>query len=152
MGKLYRVTLTHVEQEFLRSLIASHKGTSSKVKRAYILLAADENGELRWRDAEISKAYKCSISTIERLRAQFVLEGLESSLEEKPRRNHREKLFTGDVEAHLIALRCSTPPEGHSYWTLELLADKMVALNYVPHMSYESVRQILKKMNLSLGR
>lgn len=152
MRKLYRVTLTYEEQEYLHGLVTSHSGVSYKVKRAYILLAADENGELCWTDAEISAAYKCSIMTIERLRRQFVQEGLHSSLEEKSRRNHREKLFSGDVEAHLIALRCSNPPEGHSCWTLELLADKMVALNYVPHMSYESVRQILKKTNLSLGR
>ncbi len=145
MKKIYRVHLTQEERARLQEIIKKNKSTSVEVKRSYILLAADENGGHCWNDSKIYDTYGSSLSTIERLRERFVEDGLEVALKGKSRRNHREKLFTGDVEAYLIALRCSTPPAGRSRWTLSLLADKMVVLEYVPHMSHESVRQILKK-------
>ena len=83
--------------------------------------------------------------TIERLRQRFVEEGLEAALNGKQREVFKPKVFDGEVEAKLIALRCSDAPDGYNKWTLRLLADKMVELAYVPQMSYESVRQILKK-------
>lgn len=122
--------------------------TSEIVKRSNILLSADRNGLRKWKDAEISSQYEVSTRTIERLRKRYVEDGLAVALKGKPRLNLDKKLFDGEVEAKLIALRCSEPEEGSSGWTLRLLADKMVALDYVDyveHISHESVRQILKK-------
>ncbi|MCP4268564.1 MAG: helix-turn-helix domain-containing protein [Candidatus Brocadiaceae bacterium] len=152
MSKIYKVHLTQSEQNALHYIINNHKSTSVKVKRAYILLAADENGSLNWSDIQISEAYGSSISTIERLRKRFVEDSFDIALSGKKRTVFKNKVFTGDVESHLIALRCSNPPEGYCRWSLHLLADKMVELQYVEHMSHEGVRQLLKKTNLSLGK
>ena len=87
-----------------------------------------------------------SIRTIERVRKRFVEEGLEAALKYRPGGGRKRKL-DGEVEAHLIALRCSEAPKGKARWTLRLLADRMVELNYVEQLSHESVRQVLKKTN-----
>ena len=151
MSHKHRVKLSESERVELASLIAHRSSKSKQVKRAYILLATDENGPKCWTDEQIREAYGSSLRTIERLRKRLVESGLRTALEGKKREVFREKILTGEVEAHLIALRCSHPPEGHSRWTLHLLADKMVELHYVEHISHESVRQLLKKTNLSLG-
>ena len=151
MGKQYHVTLTETEQQTLRELIGRRNGQALEVKRAYILLAADENGELQWRDAQIVQAYQVSRRTVERTRQRFVEEGFEIAVHGKRREVYKEKVFDGEVEAHLIAERCSDPPEGRARWTLQLLADRMVELEYVAHISHESVRQLLKKTNSSPG-
>jgi len=143
--KLYHVNLTEDECNALVSLIQTRSKKSQQVKRAYVLLAADESGEKKWKDEQIRQAYQVSIRTIERLRERFVVEGLKVALEGKKREVFREKIFTGEVEAKLIALRCSDPPVGYNRWTLQLLADKMIELEYVEHISDESVRQLLKK-------
>lgn len=149
--KKYIVSLSSEERLTLEGIIIKRKETSEQVKRSYVLLAADTNG-CNKTDEEIKALYGVSLRTIERLRERYVLEGLDIALNGKPRTIFQEKILDGQVEAHLIALRCSKAPLGYNRWTLELLADKMVSLNYVEHISYESVRQILKKMNLSLGK
>lgn len=151
MAKKYRVTLTEKERKELKELISNRSANSEPVKRAYILLAADEAGEKNWKDTQIQVSYGVSIRTIERVRENFVKEGFEIAIHGKKREVFKEKLLTGDVEARLIALRCSAPPVGYIRWTLHLLADRMVELNYVEHISHESVRQILKKTKLNLG-
>ena len=151
MPKKYRVKLTESERNMLQELINSRSQKSVQVKRAYVLLATDELGAKVWIDQQIKEAYGVSINTIERLRKRLCEDGLEIALNGKSRPINREKVLTGDVEARLIGLRCSDPPLGHSRWTLHLLADKMVELHYVDHISHESVRQILKKTNLSPG-
>jgi transposase len=151
MAKRYRVTLTTLERAQLEEIISKRSSNSVEVKRSYILLAADENGDKSWKDTEIQTAYGSSISTIERVRQRFVEEGLSVALKGKPREVFKEKVLDGEVEAKLIALRCSTPPYGYNKWTLRLLADKMVSLEYVDQISYESVRQLLKKRNKALA-
>jgi transposase len=151
MPKKYRVKLTESERSFLKELIHCRSAKSVAVKRAYALLATDELGDKFWSDQQIKDAYGVSLRSIERLRERLCKDGLEIALKGKPHAVHRNKLLTGDVEARLIALRCSDPPLGHSRWTLHLLADKMVELHYVEQISHESVRQILKKTNLSPG-
>jgi len=101
---------------------------SEIVKRAYILLAADRNGEKGWSDAQIASTYQVAQRTIERIRARCVLDGVQTVLKGKPREYKSVRVFDGEVEAKLIALRCSEPGEGHSRWTLRLLSDTMVAL------------------------
>ena len=151
MAKIYHVDLSETEQEKLQIIINKRKATSQAVKRSKILMAADRNGTKNWKDEAIAQQYEVSIRTIERLRKRYVEEGLEVALKGKPRLNRDKIKFDGEVESKLIALRCSKPEGGRSSWTLELLADKMVTLNYVESISIESVRQLLKKTKLNHG-
>lgn len=150
--KKYRVTLTSAERHELNQLISKGKGAARKLLHARILLKADgSEGQEEWKDEAIRAALDASVSTIERVRERFVEEGLEAALVRKaPTREYKRKL-NGEQEAHLVALVCSQPPEDSQRWTLKLLADKMVELDYVDSVSSETVRQVLKKMNLSLG-
>lgn len=152
MAKKYRVNLTNEECRELHLLIKNRSPKSIQVKRAYILLAADEEGEWQWQDDRIHKTYHMATRTIERLRKRFVEDGFNIAVYGKPREVFKEKLFDGEVEAHLISLRCSHAPAGYESWTLKLLADKMTESEYVESISYESVRQILKKTSLNPGR
>jgi transposase len=152
MAKKYRIKLTEEERAGLEKVISTRSKKSQQVKRAYALLAADEQGDKGWKDQQIKQSYGLSIASIERLRERAVMEGIEIALNGKKREVFKEKLFTGEVEAKLIALRCSECPQGYQRWTLQLLADQMVSLGYVEQISDESVRQLLKKMKLSLGR
>ena len=152
MKKKYIVTLTEEERRMLREMLSRGKSAARKLMHARVLLKADRGsggGELD--DATIAKEVEIGRATVERVRKQFVEEGLEAALaRRKPRRQYHRRL-DGDGEAHLIALACQKPPEGRSRWTLRLLADRMVALEHVDHLSHETVRQTLKKTNSSLG-
>lgn len=150
-SKIYHVDLLKEEYCKLAEILKKRKSTSEIVKRSKILLAADRNGSKKWNDQQIAAQYEVSTRTIERLRQRYVLDGLEVALNGKKRLNLDKKKFDGEVESRLIALRCSEPEEGTSNWTLRLLADKMVTLDYVESISHESVRQILKKTKLNLG-
>jgi transposase len=144
---IYKVDLTSEEREELLRLIRRGKPSARKVNRARILLKADEG----LKDEEIVKALNTGRATVERVRKRFVQEGLESALNER-RRVGRERKLSGREEAHFVALACSDAPEGHKRWTLRLLADKMVELEITEAISHETVRQLLKKTNLSLGK
>lgn len=148
MRKKYIVTLTDEERRTLTALISRGKAAARKLMRARILLKADQSdGRPRVDDATIAGEVLTGRATVERVRKQFVEEGLEASLvRRKSRRQYRRKL-DGDGEAHLIALACGQAPEGRSRWTLRLLADRMVSLEEVDHLSHETVRQVLKKTN-----
>jgi transposase len=144
MAKKYVVSLTKEEQKELRGIINRRNEKAQVEKRAYVLLGADENGEGLC-DSEIAQRYKVTVRCIEGIRKRFVEEGFHVVVHGKKRTVFKEKLFDGRVEAHLVALRCSDPPKGHSAWTLQLLAGQMVRLGYVESISHESVRQLLKK-------
>ena len=144
MVKKYIVSLTKGEQKELRGIISRRNERAQAVKRAYVLLAADERGE-NLCDSEIALRYKVTVRSIEGIRKRFVEEGFSTTVYGKQRTVFKEKLFDGRVEAHLVALRCTDPPKGHSAWTLQLLAGRMIRLGYVESISYESVRQLLKK-------
>ena len=152
MKKKYVVTLTEEERQLLRVMVSRGKAAARKLMHARILLKADSGeGGPGWEDAQITEGLDVGRATVERVRKEFVEDGLEAALERrKPNRQYRRKL-DGDGEAHLIALACGQAPQGRSRWTLRLLADRMVALEHVDHLSYETVRDVLKKMNLSLG-
>lgn len=145
--KKYHVTLTDSERDQLKAIIAKRKAASQAVKRAYVLLAADENQPGWLKDDQIQKTYQVSIRSIERLRERFVENGLEMALNGKKREKYKEKVFDGAVEAHVVALRCSQPPSGYARWTVRLLAQQMVELNYVEAIGRETVRKMLKKTN-----
>lgn len=152
MKKKYIVTLTEAERQTLQAMLSRGKAAARKLAHARILLKADACvGEPAWSDDAIAHGLEVGRATVERVRKRFVEEGLEAALgRRKPRRQYSRTL-DGDGEAHLIALACQKAPEGRSRWTLRLLADRMVALEYVEQVSYQTVRRTLKKTSLSLG-
>ena len=140
-AKKYVVKLESAERSQLLDLMSKGTIGARKMKRAEILLKADEG----WKDADIIKALNTNRSTVERTRKRFVEGGLDKALNEDPRPGQRVKL-AGNAEAHLVALTCSDAPGGRDHWPLRLLADKLVELGIVESISYETVRQALKKM------
>ena len=151
--KKYIVTLTEEERSFLNELTSRGKHRSQKVLNALILLACDKGGyqQLRSTNAEISKVLNTSMRKIDRVKKRFVTGSLDVALNGKKSVRVYEKKADGDFEAHLIALSCSKPPEGFSRWSLRLLADRAIELNYIDNISHETVRRVLKKTNLSPG-
>ncbi|MDZ7900304.1 MAG: helix-turn-helix domain-containing protein [Arcicella sp.] len=153
MGKkIYHVDLPELERERLEDIVKRRKSSSEATKRSQILLSCDRLGTQVWTDAEISKEYKVNVRTVERLRERYVLHGLDIALSGLPRLNEDKIKFDGVVEAQLVSLRCSDPPEGYSSWTLSLLSDRLVKLEVVESISQESVNRLLKKTKLNLGR
>ena len=144
--KKYIVRLTDAERQVCKETVQRLKGTSQKVKRAQILLKADADGPA-WTDAKIAEAFSCRTTTVENLRQRFVERGFEQTLNRKhsPAAG-AQKLLTGREEASIIALRLGAPPTGYGKWTLRLLARKVVELEIVERVSYETVRQTLKKI------
>jgi hypothetical protein len=121
------------------------KGSSQKVQRAQILLKADGKGAA-WSDSYIAEAYGCRRQTVEMIRQRFVECGFQETLEGRKRSNPpTEKLLDGEQEAKIIATRLGPPPKGYANWTLRLLARKVVELEIVEAISYETVRRTLKK-------
>ena len=152
MTKKYIVTLTDEERHMLAAMLSRGKGAARKLMHARILLKADVgSGGPGWNDEAIAEGLEVGRATIERVRRRFVEEGLEVALERRRPRREYARTLDGEAEAHLIAMACSQPPEGRSRWTLRLLADRMVQLEYVEQVSYQTVRRTLKKTNLSLG-
>ena len=144
MAKKYIVTLSPAERETLQKMIHAGTARARQLTHARILLKADEH----WTDEAISAALDVSVATIERVRQDFVEQGLPVALNRRPpTREYRHKL-DGEQEAHLIALACSTPPAGRSHWSMRLLADRMVQLEYVDRVSHETVRQVLNQNEL----
>ena len=143
----YIVELTSAEQKELAQLVSKGKAAARKITHARILLQANESQDgPAWTDEQISEAFGIHTNTIHGIRRRFVEHGLQAALERK-KQDHpsRKHVVDGDVEAHLIALRCGDPPEGRNQWTLRLLADKLVELEIVPSICHETVRQALKK-------
>jgi transposase len=151
--KKYKVTLTAEERQHLFALISAGKASAKKLAHARILLKADAAaGGPAWVDARIAAAAEVSIATVERVRQRFVEQGFEAALVRKKQdRPSRERKLDGAAEAHLIALACSPPPDGRSCWTMQLLADQLVALDIVDTVCDETVRRTLKKTRSSPG-
>lgn len=152
MNKKYIVRLTQQEKQELEQLIRVGKAAARKLTHARILLKADWNAEQGgWTDQAIHEALDVSLATIARVRQAFVEQGLDAALNPKPDSQVRLRKLDGSAEAHLIALACSQPPQGRKEWTLRLLAAQMVKLDDIESVSHETVRQVLKKTNSSLG-
>lgn len=151
MPKSHLVSLSAEEREELEKLISTGLTSAKRQTHGRILLKADNGPEgPGWSDKQISEALEVSISTVARVRERFAQQGIHG-LAKRPlvRRPARLRL-DGEQEAHLLALACSPPPEGHAHWTLRLLSDQMVTLEHVESISYETVRQALKKTRSSL--
>ncbi len=145
MQKKYIVRLTDEEREELQAVVKKLKGTSQKVRRAQILLKADADGP-NWTDQKIAEAFSCRRQTVEKIRQRLVERGFRETLNGAKREHPAtEKLLNGDQEARVIALRLGPPPKGYANWTLRLLARKVVELEIVDSISYETVRRTLKK-------
>jgi len=145
MNKKYIVRLSDDERSMCQEVLKKLKGSSQKVRRAQILLKADADGPA-WPDLKIAEAFNCRVQTIESLRKRLVIEGFELALEGKKRQEPpRPPKLDGAGEAKLIALRLGKPPAGYGRWTLQLLADELVALEVVDSISHETVRATLKK-------
>lgn len=154
--KKHHIHLSDSERAYLIEFIDKRSPKSAQAKRANILLAVDESGPRGGvSDGIAARDYRVTVNTIERLRKRVCEEGLEVAINGKKREAVPYKV-DGEVEAHLIALRCQSEDceelAGSNGWTLRLLADKMVELGYVESISHETIRQTLKKTNLSLGK
>jgi transposase len=151
-AKIYKVTLTAVEREELAALVKKGKGQASRLRRAHILLMADETQENGgWKDADIAQALSAAVRTVERTREKCVEMGIEAALNHTRPRRSRSKVLDGEAEARLAQLACSEAPDGRERWTLQLLTNKLIELEVVETVSHETVRTTLKKMNLSPG-
>jgi transposase len=151
VNKKYVVKLTEEERHGLETLVNQGKAAARKISRAWILLKTDAAPGPAWSDEQIRTTFAVGLATIYRVRQTFVEEGLEAVLTRRPKARHRHRQLDGEQEAHLIALACSQPPPGRRRWTLRLLAEKMVELEYTDRVCPETVRQTLKKTNSSRG-
>lgn len=149
----YTIKLTKDEVDQLRTIINKGSHTSQTFRVAYILLNCDEGKYSdKVTNEQLSRVLKIGMRTIDRVKKRFVDEGLEEVLERRATSRIYEKKMDGDVEAKLVTLCCSSPPKGYAKWSLRLLADRMVELKYVESISHVTVRSVLKKTNLSLGK
>jgi transposase len=152
MPKKYVVKLKRDERQHLQTLSQNGKGSAKMLTHARILLKADQTkGQPAWTDETISDALDISVATVERVRQKYVCHGLDAAVKRRARERERTRRLDGKQEAHLIALTCSEPPAGHARWTMRLLADRMIELEYVDELSRETVRRTLKKTNSNRG-
>jgi len=145
MQKKYVVRLSDEERNVLRNVVKKLKGSSEKVRRAQVLLAADADGP-NWTDRRIAEAYSCRTKTVENIRQRLVEQGFDVALNAKKRESPpRRKALNGEQEARVIALRLGKPPEGFANWSLRLLAEQVVELGIADSVSHETLRKTLKK-------
>ena len=145
----YKVTLRRSERQMLEEITTRGRHSSQKILNALILLRCDEG---RYRKGKltnqaIADVLPVSMRKIDRVRKRFVEEGLETARDKRRADRTHMRKADGDFEAHLVALSCSKPPPGHGRWSLRLLADRMVELEYIDAISHETVRRVLKKTN-----
>lgn len=149
--KKYVVELTSQERSTLEDIIKAERMAAHKRRHARMLLKADQ-GPLgpAWKDAEIANAFDCTSKSVERLRKRLVEHGLDTAMDHGNRGALRAKKLDGVAEAHLIAIACSSAPEGRNRWTVRLLAEEMVSLGFVDSVGKSTIHSTLKKMSLSL--
>ncbi len=148
MNKSYFVKLTPADRHFLEKLIQAGSLSVRVLKKAYILLQSDESDQgPRWTYEKIMDAYHVSQMLITETRKKYVEKGLPEALYRKKPDREYQSIIDGEVEAHLIALACSKPPEGRVRWTLRLLRDQLIEAGYVEEVSHETIRKAMKKTN-----
>lgn len=145
------ITLTPEEQTELLQMVKAGRHAARVLGRARILLLLDRSQGKRRTLKEIAEIMHLSPGTVSNVKRRYLEGGLERGLYDLPRPGAKPKI-DGEVEAHLIALVCSEPPEGHARWTLRLLADKLVELELVESVSHVAVGAALKKTNSSPGK
>ena len=148
----YIIELTDNDRKALLDIVAKGTSPAKTILRANILLASDRSNKKHMTFAEIAEAYHTTPTTVQNVRTSYANNGLDTTINRKKRVTPPvPPKVTGEVEAHIIALACSEPPEGYSKWTLRLLADKCVELNYAESLSHVTVSRVLKKTNLNLN-
>ena len=148
----YIIELTDNDRKALLDIVAKGTSPAKTILRANILLASDRSNKKHMTVAEIAEAYHTTPTTVQNVRTSYANNGLDTTINRKKRVTPPvPPKVTGEVEAHIIALACSEPPEGYSKWTLRLLADKCVELNYAESLSHVTVSRVLKKTNLNLN-
>ena len=152
MRKRHIVVLSEQERARLHTMIGRGVAPASALTHARILLKANQ-GEAGpgWTDAAIAVAVEVNPATVARVRMRYVAAGLDAAIYRKPPARQYRRRLDGQQEARLVALACSTPPQGHTRWTLRLLADRLVELQVVETISYETVRQALQQTGSSRG-
>ena len=152
-NKKHVVQLTDADRQQCRELVRCGEAPARSIMHAQVLLKAEASPEgPGWTDAAIAQAFGVCKMTVANVRQTMVTAGLAAALNHYRivNREYQPKL-DGRGEAHLIALACSAPPQGHTRWTLRLLSARMVELDYVDYVSHVTVGQVLKKTNCSLG-
>jgi hypothetical protein len=150
----YRIHLSEEERTMLEQISTKGRHSSQKILNSLILLNCDEGPHQKHRltNEQITQLLPVSMKKIDRVKRRCVEHGVEGTLDKQRAHRTYKKKADGDFEAHLIAISCSTPPEGYARWSLRMLADKMVELEYADTVSHETVRRVLKKTNYSLGK
>lgn len=148
----YKVTLTKEEHDQLQTVLSKGKHSSQQYRNACILINSDEGpyGN-KISNEQIAQVLQINNKTVERVKQRFVEVGFDACMDRQPYPKKDPKKVDGDFEAHLIALSCSKAPEGYARWSLRMLADKMVELEYAESVSHETVRQVLKKTKSNRG-
>jgi transposase len=148
----YEVSLSEEQRHVLHQLISSGKAPARQLAHARILLKIDRStSQPKWADEQVAEMLEVSRYTVIRIRERFVEHGFEDALNRRRAPHAYTRALDGEQEAHLVALACSSSPQGQARWTLRLLAGRMVELGYVEQVSHETVRQTLKKTSSSLG-
>jgi hypothetical protein len=150
----YRIKLTKEEVSELQSIVNKGSHSTQTYRAAYILLNVDEGGFGLGKvtNERICEVLKISPRTIDRVKKKLVEKGVETAMERDRGSRIYEKKIDGDVEAKIISIACSEAPKGFAKWSLRMIADKMVELQYIDKISYVSVGTVLKKTNLSHGK
>ena len=151
--KLYKVTLLANEREDLESITRKGSHQSQKVINALILLNCDEGeyNDHRTRGEDVANILRISMRKVDRVKKRFVEAGLDTALGGRQAQRSYVRKADGEFEAHLIALSCGEPPKGFARWSLRMLADRAVELEYIDSVSYETVRRVLKKTKSNHG-
>lgn len=150
----YKVTLTQEERAQLVAMTTKGKHNAQSILNALILLNCDcgEFQDEKKSGEDVASVLRISARKVDRVKERFVENGLDAALNKQVSERPDKRKVDGDLEAHVVALACTTPPEGRASWSLRLLADKAVELRHVESLSHETVRQILKKTNSSHGK
>jgi hypothetical protein len=152
--KKYKVILQKDEREDLEAITRKGSHQSQRVVNALVLLNCDEGefNEYRMRGVDVANVLRISMRKVDRVKKRFVEDGLEAALGSRQGQRVHERKTDGDFEAHLVALSCSQPPQGFARWSLRLLAERVVELQYIDSVSHETIRRVLKKTRSSPGR
>jgi hypothetical protein len=147
----YIIELTDTDRKHLTEIVKKDNSPAKTILRANILLASDRGNKKHMTVAEIAAVFNTTPTTVQNVRTYYVNNGLEATINRKKRETPPVPAkVTGDIEAHIVALACGDPPEGYSRWSVRLIAEKCVELNYIDSISHMTVFRILKKTNLSL--
>ena len=144
----YAVRLTEKEREELRSIVSKGKSASRTIKRAHVLLRLDSNADAKCAIDELDRVLGISRTTVNNILKDYQRRGIECIWRKKRDTPPVKGKITGDVEAHLIALACHAPPEGYCKWTLRLLSERMVQMNYIDSISHTTVGKVLRENDL----